>query len=310
VRVPDLPKRPSRSEEESAEILLKEINALCQQLNASDRSTPDLKALKGVKYSLSAVIALANGSWALPEKDVFHHNRNTWAETAGRMGAGKAPKRKPGPTGANTSTECIGPVKGKRGHKYSDPYAAGERSGKRAKPDAVSAAANERSQVPALPPPGTGVLSPARASPSAAAASSAARSFTRADRSTTNPLVHLASGRVPGLAFSRFPAAPPGVHSPARASPSAAAVGSAAPSFTRADRSTAYPLAYLPSGAAPGYAFSLLSAAPLGYALAPPSAAFPELGYTGNNSQTSFRAEIMPGNAPAHTHFFPGSHST
>jgi len=95
VCVPDLPKRTSRSEEESAEILLKEINALCQQLNASNRSTLDLKALKGVKYSLSAAITLANGSWALPEKDVFHHNRNTWAETAGRMGAGKAPKRKP-----------------------------------------------------------------------------------------------------------------------------------------------------------------------------------------------------------------------
>jgi len=145
VRVPDLPKHTSRSEEESTEILLKEINALCQQLNTSDRSTPDLKALKGVKYSLSMAIALANGSRVLPEKDVFHHNRNTWAETAGCMGAGKAPKRKPGPTGANTSTERISPVKGKRSCKYSDPYAAGERLGKRAKPDAVSAAANERS---------------------------------------------------------------------------------------------------------------------------------------------------------------------
>jgi len=113
VHIPDLPKHTSRSEEESTEILLKEINTLYQQLNASNHSTPDLKALKGVKYSLSAVIALANRSWALPEKDVFHHNRNTWAETARCMGAGKAPKWKPGPTGTNTSMEHIGPVKGK-----------------------------------------------------------------------------------------------------------------------------------------------------------------------------------------------------
>ena len=178
------------------------------------------------------------------------------------------------------------------------------------RPDAVSTTANECSQVPAPPPPGTGVLSPACASPSAAAASSTAHSFTCADQSTMNPVVHLASGGVLGLTFSRFPAALPGVHSPAHMSPSAAVAGSAVPSFTHADRSTAYPLAYPPSGAAPGYAFSLLSTAPLGYALAPPSAAFPELAYTGNNSQTSFQAEIMPGNAPAHTHFFLGSHLT
>jgi len=170
--------------------------------------------------------------------------------------------------------------------------------------------------VPALPPPGTSVLSPTRASPSTAAVSSAVRSFTCTDRSTTNPVIHPASGGVLGLAFLCFPAAPPGVHSPACASPSAAAAGSAAvagsaaPSFTRADRSTVYPLAYLPSDAVPGYAFSLLSAAPLGYALAPPSTAFPELAYTGNNSQTSFWAEIMPRNAPVHAYFFLGSHLT
>ena len=207
-RILDLPKPTPRLEEETAEILLKDINALCQQLNAlSDRPTPDLKALKGVKYSLNAVISLANGSRALPKKDVFHPNSNTWAEMAKRMGVGKAPKRKPVPTGGNTSTECIGPVKGKHAHKYTDPYAAGERSGKHAKPDAVSAAANEyaHASVPALLPL---VHSSAHAPPSAVAAGFTAHSFTHSDRSTTGPHVDPASGAVLGLAFASFPTAP------------------------------------------------------------------------------------------------------
>ena len=69
VHVPDLPESTPtpRSEEESTEILLQDINALCQQLNAlSDHSTPNLKALKSVKYSLTTAIALGNGSRALP----------------------------------------------------------------------------------------------------------------------------------------------------------------------------------------------------------------------------------------------------
>jgi len=308
-RVPVLPKHTPRPEESAR--ILKDINALCQQLNAvSDRSTPDLKALKSVKFSLTQAIALANGSRALPEKDVFHPNKNTWAETAKRMGA-KPPKRKPGPTGGNTSTECIGPVKGKRARKYSDPYAAGERSGKRAKPDAVSVAANERScaVVPA-PPPFTRVDSPARASPSAAVAGTAARSFTRADQSTPGPLAHPPSSAAPGLAFSPLSVAPPGHASAARAFPSAAVAGSAALSFSRADQSTADPLAHPPSGAAPELAFSPLSAAPPGYAFARPSAAVPRFAYAVPSAQTGFRAEIMRGNAFAHTHSPPEPHST
>jgi len=156
MRVPDMPEHEHtpRSEEESAEIIIKGISALCQQLSAvSDRSTLDLKTLKAIKYSLKTAIALANGPQALPERDVFNPNRKTWAETAKRMGNGKALKRKHSPvSGGNMSTEHISPVKGKRSRKYIDPYARGERSGKCAKPDAVSVAANilARATVPAL----------------------------------------------------------------------------------------------------------------------------------------------------------------
>jgi len=144
---------PGSDADKKRAILLKEINALCQQLTAvSNDRTPDLDDLKSVKYSLSTAIALANRSQALPEKDDFNPNKKTWAETAERMGARKAPKRKPSLASGNTTEKCIGAVKGKH-CKYSDPYAAGERSGKRAKPNAVSAAANERActTVPAPP---------------------------------------------------------------------------------------------------------------------------------------------------------------
>jgi len=180
----DLPKPTARSEEETAQILLKNINVLCQQLNGlSDHQTLDLTALKGVKYSLTAAISSANGSWALPKKDVFHPNRNTWAEMAKCMGVGKAPRWKPGLTGRNTSMECISPVKGKWAHKYTDPYAAGKRSGKHAKPDAVSITANEctHTSVPAPLPPSPQVDSPTCASPSAAVADSTVHPFTCVD---------------------------------------------------------------------------------------------------------------------------------
>jgi len=258
MHVPDLSQSTPR-EEESAENLLKDINALYQQLNAlSDCSTLDLKALKSVKYSLTTAIALANGSQALPNKDVFNPNRNTWAETAKCMGAGKVPWQKPGPTGGNTSMACIGPVKGKCMCKYTDLYAGGKRSGKRAKPDALSTTANEHARipVPTLPP-----------------------LFTRA-------------------------------LSPARASPSAAVVGSTALFFTCANPSMVGPVAYPPSGAAPGLVFSPYSAAPPGYTFAPSSTAVLWFAHAGTPAQTMFQAEIMPGNAFAHAHFPPGHPST
>jgi len=77
MHVPDMPEHEHtlRSKEESVEIVLKDISALCQQLSAvSNRSTLDLQALKVIKRSLKMAIALANGSQALPKKDVFNAN--------------------------------------------------------------------------------------------------------------------------------------------------------------------------------------------------------------------------------------------
>jgi len=129
------------------------------------------------------------------------------------MGVRKAPKRKPTPVSGNSTERCIGAVKGKHARKHTDPYAGGERSGKRAKHDAVSAAANElaRAAVPAptvLAPP---VLAPTRASPSGAVAGSAAGSFTCMNPSAAFPLNYAPSTTVPGLVFAPSSATIPGL---------------------------------------------------------------------------------------------------
>ena len=241
MRVQDLPQIAPESDVDKRVVLLKDINTLCQQLmTVSDDVAPDVKALESVKFSLNAVIRLANGPQALPEKDDFNPNQKTWAETAKCMGVQRAPRWKPGLVGGNTTERCIGASKGKR-CKYSDPYAAGERSGKRAKPDAVSAAAaaNDRARVtvPAPPLRCAAVLAPARATPSAAAASSAEGSFTCANRSMAVPLASPPSSVVPGLAFSRFPTALQGhTFAPLSAAvPQFAYAGTSAQAFFRAE---------------------------------------------------------------------------
>ena len=96
------------------------------------------------------------------------------------------------------------------------------------------------------------------------------------------------------------------VLAPARASPSAAATGSAARSFNRANLSAAVPVAHPPSSAVLGLAFSRLSPASLGRAFAPFSAASLGFLYVRTSPADTFRAEIMPGNALAHLHLPPG----
>jgi len=96
------------------------------------------------------------------------------------------------------------------------------------------------------------------------------------------------------------------VLAPARASPSAAAAGSAVPFFTHANPSAAFPLAHSASSAAPGTAFSHLSAALPGTAFAPPSGTVLGFTHAEEPSGKYFRAEIVPRNALAHV-FIPGA---
>jgi len=104
VPVQDQPQITLESDVDKHVVLLKDLNALCQQLmTVSDDVAPDVKALESVKFSLNAAIRLANRAWALPEKDDFNPNQKTWAETAKRMGVQKVPRRKPSLVGRNTT---------------------------------------------------------------------------------------------------------------------------------------------------------------------------------------------------------------
>ena len=155
--VPTLNVRRSSSQQESVQKLKQEIKLLSQELDKigeiPNESTPAvMEAFRLVKYSLTAAIASTQDSRALPNREVSPPNQNSWTETAERMGCKRAPKQRlPGEHGL--TKRSIGAPKGKRKCLYTDPYAAGERPGKRAKPDALSAEANARARAPQIPPP-------------------------------------------------------------------------------------------------------------------------------------------------------------
>ena len=151
--------------EENQDALLDDIKQLSGKLtnaitDLSDKSTLDLNTLRSVKYSLKMAIASTKGSRVLPEKDIFEPNQNMWTETAKRMGVQNAPKRKRLPENQGISEWSIGSRKGKRTCIHNDLYAGGERSGRRAKPDAVSATVNAcvHAAIPSSSVPGPSAL--------------------------------------------------------------------------------------------------------------------------------------------------------
>ena len=102
---------------------------------------PDMvKSLKMARSQLNAVQRNMNdnGSW-LPEKEQIAPNQLSWPSTAAHMGVKQGEKRR-GKVDSALTAEHIGVPKRKRTND--DPYGADEDSGKRAKPNAVSAVAN------------------------------------------------------------------------------------------------------------------------------------------------------------------------
>jgi hypothetical protein len=129
------------TQEDSLQGLTQDIAALSHTLASKALSSAILEAARSAKYTLTTAIASIQGSSALPEKDVIAPNQKSWTETAERMGVKRgAPKRKCLPEESGTTARSIGIAKGKRRRVHTDPYAGGERSGKRAKPDAMSPA--------------------------------------------------------------------------------------------------------------------------------------------------------------------------
>src|SRR6266851_2953500 len=141
------------SQEDSLQTLTHDIAALSHTLASKSSSSAVLEAARSAKYTLTVAIASIQGSNALPEKDIVAPNQKSWTETAKWMGVKRgAPKRKCLPEERGITAQSIGAAKGKRHRVHSDPYAGGKRSGKRAKPDVTSAAANARACTCAVPP--------------------------------------------------------------------------------------------------------------------------------------------------------------
>jgi len=130
------------------------------------------------------------------------------------------------------------------------------------------------------------VLAPACASPSAAAAGSAACYSARGNPSAAVPFAFLPPSAVPRLVFMPLSATSPGHMS---VSPSAAVAGSAACYSTHGSPSTAIPFAFWSLSAAPGDAFTSFSAASSGHAFMPPSTASPGSRYAGATSKYIFQ---------------------
>ena len=125
------------------------------------------------------------------------------------MGVKWAPKRKQQhlPEERGLTEQSIGVAKGKRRRVHEDPYAGGEQSGKRAKPDALSTAANVLA-----------CTSASTAVPAAAPTSASQPITTRAhtSNSTVVPALLPAPASQPITAKARARArAPTAVHVPA-----------------------------------------------------------------------------------------------
>jgi hypothetical protein len=108
------------------------------------------KPVNSIRSRLAALVlsatAAGDGS-PLPEKENIGPNQLSWPETAARMGVKRSSKRQgKGKVDSALTAQHIGEPNRKRAAD-NDPYGAGEQSGKRAKPDARSAAANSRARA-------------------------------------------------------------------------------------------------------------------------------------------------------------------
>ena len=125
---------------------------LLTQMPKPDVLSNILKSLHIIRSHLGAVVtSAASDGPQLPEKEQIAPHQLSWPETATRMGV-KRGKKSHGKVNSAHTAELIGEINRKRNREDEDPYGAGEQSGKRAKPDARSAAANARARASSHPP--------------------------------------------------------------------------------------------------------------------------------------------------------------
>lgn len=154
---PDMPKSPGQKDgsvgnantRASVISVTNDIVRLAQEILVIAPADPEMaKSLRMARSQLNAVrLSMNDNGSRLPEKEQIAPNQLSWPPTAARMGVKRGEKRRRGKVDSTLTAEHIGVPK--RKHTADDPYGAGENSGKRAKPDAVSAAANARARAAA-----------------------------------------------------------------------------------------------------------------------------------------------------------------
>ena len=102
------------------------------------QSTAAIKGTHAAKFSLVAAIMATQGNAPLPNLDVVAWNHKSWTETAKQMGVTKKSKRVAPAEDSGLTAQSISIVKGKHHRIHNNLYTRGERSGKHAKPDALS----------------------------------------------------------------------------------------------------------------------------------------------------------------------------
>ena len=145
----------ARSDGSSAASIVENVIAVSKAFldDGAPSSPATVRSLQMVESHLTAVVqnSQAPGD-PLPNKNVIPPNQGTWAETAKRMGVTRKRKR-PLPTTSPVplpAKELIGELNRKNVRiKLTDPYSGGVSSGKRAEPDARSAAQNTEARAAA-----------------------------------------------------------------------------------------------------------------------------------------------------------------
>ena len=150
---PDMPKSPvprdgSTKSRASVISAVNDVARLAQEILEVAPANPDPEMAKSIQMARSQLnairLSMNDSASRLPEKEQIAPNQLSWPPTAARMGVKRGEKRRRKVDSALTA-DHIGVPKRKR--PTDDPYGAGEHSGKRAKPDAVSTAANTRARA-------------------------------------------------------------------------------------------------------------------------------------------------------------------
>ena len=157
----------AQSDAGSAASIVENVIAVSRAfLNDGAPSSPaTVRSLQMVESHLTAVVHISRSQEdPLPDKENLPPNQDTWAETAERMGAKR--KRRSPPTGSSpepppSARELIGPLNRKKLRvKLTDPYSGGVSSGKRAAPDAQTAAQNAEARAHAAAAPSLSLSQP------------------------------------------------------------------------------------------------------------------------------------------------------